>query len=339
MQRGRKSWDEAVALECLICSAERRRRAWLMTDDAEHIRPEFGVAPYITHMNRPKHLASQERARIFAQYHGRQLLWYRARDVPTSGEIMSLRGEELQRARERWWKRHDQHTNGIMGLMPLVYDLPIIFTQTVDALRKIYKFTRGLLKGWELSEYDAAVVRGSTEPEIVLERCPKRLLIKKNGQDMLQHYNLEPQMYALAPRRSDWSVDPDGLNMVRRLGFTCAPDIGATIHSVTGQEFAAIILDLRHLWDRVNLESMLMAFIGMSRVKTADGLLLAAPFSPCLFRQGQLPGPSTLMEFLRGHISEERLQEVVEEVEQARRTQRPNLLSMWGRVKTPLAFS
>ena len=67
--------------------------------------------------------------------------------MPTSGDIKGLHGDALQAARGKWWKRHDQHTNGIMGLMPLVYGLPVRFTRTVDALRKIHKFTRGVLIG------------------------------------------------------------------------------------------------------------------------------------------------------------------------------------------------
>ena len=62
----------------------------------------------------------------------------------------------------------------------------------------------------------------------------------------------------------------------------------------------AIIADLCHFDQRPNYESMLMGYIGLSRVKGADGLLLSEILAPMLFRQGPLPGPSLLIEFLSG---------------------------------------
>ena len=88
------------------------------------------------------------------------------------------------------------------------------------------------------------------------------------------------------------------------------------MHSVTGQEFDFEILDLKPYWDNVNLESMLMAYIGLSRVKSADGLLLVEPFSPLLFKQGDLPGPTVLMQFLRQEITEDSLPHRLEEAEE-----------------------
>ena len=79
-----------------------------------------------------------------------------------------------------------------------------------------------------------------------------------------------------------------------------------------------------------NMEAMMMAYIGMSRVKRADGLLLVEPFSPCLFQQGSVPGPSVLMEYLRGHLKHEELKEVLENLEETKRRDRVTILTMPG---------
>ncbi len=237
-------------------------------------------------------------------------------DWPIAGDIKGLHGDALRQHRERWWKRHDKHTNGIPGLFPLIYDLPVCFTHKVDQARKIYKFTRGKLKGWDLQDIDAATVRASDEPEIVLERLPRRLIVEIAGTGMLQHLDLDPQHFAVNPRKVTWSVDAAGTCQLQRTGFPLVVDFGATIHSVTGQEFDFEILDLNSFWTNANLESMLMAYIGLSRVKKADGLLLVEPFSPCLFQQGTHPGPCILMEFLRGHIAEEDLPKRLEAAEE-----------------------
>ena len=46
------------------------------------------------------------------------------------------------------------------------------------------------------------------------------------------------------------------------------------------------------------LEDMLRAYIIRSRIKEADKIMLAQPYSPQLFRQGLLPGPQLLLDVL-----------------------------------------
>ena len=48
---------------------------------------------------------------------------------------------------------------------------------------------------------------------------------------------------------------------------------------------------------------MLAAYIGLSRVRRKEALLIAEPFSPALFCHGQPPGPEILMKVLRREIA------------------------------------
>ena len=55
--------------------------------------------------------------------------------------------------KERWLEFHDRYTNGIPGLLPLVVDLPIRFTEAIDKKSReqgVFKHTRGVLRTWEL---------------------------------------------------------------------------------------------------------------------------------------------------------------------------------------------
>eukprot|EP00973_Karenia_brevis_P051643 7171859-Karenia_brevis.AAC.1 len=119
-------------------------------------------------------MASQKRVLTFAQYNHAQVLWMRATDIPKSDSLKGIRGEELEKRRLGWLQQHDQNTGGIMGLCPLTYNCPMRFTMTVDASRRIFKYTRCHLIGWELHDRDEERVTGCSEPEIVLERLPKR---------------------------------------------------------------------------------------------------------------------------------------------------------------------
>ena len=59
------------------------------------------------------------------------MLWCLAQDWPLTAEEDALTVEQLQQQREAWLLAHDQRTNGIMGLLPLVHDMPVRFTDSV----------------------------------------------------------------------------------------------------------------------------------------------------------------------------------------------------------------
>ena len=65
-------------------------------------------------------------------------------------------------------------------------------------------------------------------------------------------------------------------------------------------------------------------YIALSRVKKADDLLLAQPFSPALFRQGKQPWATLLLASLRGELPEAELKARAKEQEQ--RLETPTLL-------------
>ena len=89
-----------------------------------------------------------------------------------------MKGEALSRNRKHWLRRHDQQTNGLPGVFPCVFNLPVRFTHSVDPERKIFKFTVGRLLGWELQDVDHARVQACTDAEMVLKRLPKLLFVK-----------------------------------------------------------------------------------------------------------------------------------------------------------------
>ena len=55
-------------------------------------------------------------------------------------------------------------------------------------------------------------------------------------------------------------------------------------------------------------------------MRNADGLLLVQPYSPELFRLGDLPGPRLLMEALRGKVTPQQLKKEWRAVEKDKRS-------------------
>ena len=78
-------------------------------------------------------------------------------------------------------------------------------------------------------------------------------------------------------------------------GSPIAPDCGGTAHAYCGTALPATLGDLLPWLNKPTLEDMRRGYIIRSRVKEADKIILAQPYSPYLFRQGLLPGPNLLV--------------------------------------------
>ena len=103
----------------------------------------------------------------------------------------------------------------------------------------------------------------------------------------------------MKPRIREWATDTAGYAKVRRLGFAVVPEFGGTIHGYCGETLDAILLDLLEWHRKPTMEDMHKAYVGRSRTRKVDQILLVQPYSPHLFRQGQMPGPTILMDVLR----------------------------------------
>ena len=60
-------------------------------------------------------------------------------------------------------------------------------------------------------------------------------------------------------------------------GFPVVPDFAGTIHSYTGENLPTGIVDCLSVEDTPRPEDQWKAYIGVSRLTSADGLLLAPP--------------------------------------------------------------
>ena len=163
-----------------------------------------------------------------------------------------------------------------MGLFPMVYDLPVTFTCTVDKKRKLYKYAQGRIIGWTLDEADEKRVRESMDSEIMLEKQPTVIFIRRVGEGMPQHEDLEPEVYALKPRSSDWAVDPPrNDNWIKRFGFPLVPDFAATVHAVTGGQLPTLIGEMDTFDATPSQEDALKGYIIISRVESANNIAIA----------------------------------------------------------------
>ena len=219
--------------------------------------------------------------------------------------------ESLQKKREAWLQLHDRQTAGVMGLLPLVQDLPMRMTETIHVHdRRLYKHMRCRLKGWEVKETELEQIQNTQEPEVVLQRQPQSLLLEFEGPGETK------EVHRLQPKYVTWTRDKAGNAKVRRKGFTIVPDFAGTAHGYCGDTLEQSKGDLLEWYRTPTMDAMLRGYIIRSRVREVDRSLLIQPYSPKLFSQGVLPGPTLLLEAQRGAVKGKALERAWKKAQQ-----------------------
>ncbi len=162
--------------------------------------------------------AQQLRAVNFAKATNRQVLWVIARDeVLTKGDETSAL--DIERRQERFLELHDRDTAGIMGMLPLVLDMPMRFTYSENREQGVFKHSRSHLRGWILTEQERQRIQDIQDPEIVLQDRPLKLLIEVETatKEMPDIYG--KGIYVLTLQHRPWTVDVAGNVKILRSGF------------------------------------------------------------------------------------------------------------------------
>jgi len=239
-----------------------------------------------------------------------------------------MKGESLQKRKQTWLKYSDDRTAGIMGLLPLVQGMPMRCTDNIDRDRQLYKHTRVTLEGLELDPVDVQILDTCTDAEYVLTLPPLALFVRREMQEFESDDAERARVERVELVRRSWSPDTENNVHVNRRGFQVVPNFAGTIHSFVGASLDAALLDCLHFSRTPKLEEQLKGYLGISRVRTAAGLLIVQPYHPMLFRQGCLPGPELLMQFWRGQLAETEIQAKWEELEKAAKKQEKRLDKM-----------
>ena len=232
---GDANWRRRRSQECEKCAAERKRRCRVL--DSSDLSPNlendirFADAPYIHAFNEPKYHASQIRALHFARARKTIVLWFFAEDRPLT-QHSEILGEamDLNERRKQWSRYHEMKTGGIMGLQPLVHDMPLRITQT-DHERKdkgFFKNNRCRLWGWQLHHVDEREYAKCTMQEMVLQYMPLCLLVKFPNATWIEDENLGPGIGKLFPKYNVWGLDKDWSVKIERHGFFIASDFSGT---------------------------------------------------------------------------------------------------------------
>ena len=170
--------------------------------------------------------------------------------------------EKREEAKERLLKYHDRETGGIPGLLPLVKNLLIRFTDALGRAAKeqgVFKHTRGILHGWELPEFENERVKLLTDWEIVLQKRPAKLFIEVPTGTKLMPLIGGQRMYTLSTQARPWSMGKGNAMKLKRYGFPIVPDFGGTAHAYCGSTLPAAIGDCLSWTTKPQRDAMLRA--------------------------------------------------------------------------------
>ena len=110
-------------------------------------------------------------------------------------------------------------------------------------------------------------------------------------------------VFSMRPLQTCWHLDRECTVEIWRKGFPLVPNFSSTIDSATGQTLHAAVPDLGDEYCPPSHTGAMKGYIALSRVREADGLLIAQPFSPLLFNMGAQPWPTLLFDVQRGRVS------------------------------------
>ena len=102
---------------------------------------------------------------------------------------------------------------------------------------------------------------------------------------------------------SGQGMDPEN----RKARLSIASDFSGTAHSFQGANLEAVIADCNDWSAMPSRKDQLTAYMCLNRIESADALRIVQPFSPQLFRQGDLPGPNFFLKFWQKEMTSEDL--------------------------------
>jgi hypothetical protein len=166
----------------------------------------------------------------------------------------------------------------------------------------IHNGARGILKAWQLSERDEATLKQQSCDEVILQDLPKYLFLEMQTPMKEDYPGVPKKWFPMATVTKYWCLDTDGSIDICRRGFPLVPDFATTIDAATGQTLSSALPDLGDEFSTPSQYAGMRGYIALSRVTSADALLIAQPFNPLLFRSGKQSFPALLFDVLMGRV-------------------------------------
>jgi hypothetical protein len=256
--------------------------------------------------NDVKYDTNKNRAQKYANEMNAAVTFAQAKDTPSLEALREKPG--LVAEKLSWLQRHDRESGDLYGMLPLVHGMPMSLTDHIDRnpKKQLLRGKIGYLHSWVVQSSDCSEF---SEGVRILEKLPKVVFMKYDDAEWTLPGLSEKGLYPIVPKKAVWFLDKGRKNpqlRISRQQAPLAPAFAITAHASQGQTLRAAIVDLQIGKGTNSISS----YVAITRVRTAEDLLIYRAFARELFTRGPPEGPELLLKTLRGeHVDWKAIEE------------------------------
>jgi hypothetical protein len=251
-----------------------------------------------------KHEICKVRAAQHARETGQRVVWSPAEDTAKADAL--IHDKDLRAKKKEWLQYHHRKCNSLWGMLPLVVGMRVALVDHLDRSDKcLLRGSTGTLLSWVL---DPREPDHANKGDIILRYPPKALIVRFDDSKWSLDGMPEPGTYPVKLQTKCWHVDSNRKQPVLRVSrkqLPVGPDYARTAYSTQGLTLDAAFVDL--CFDEIT--NIATAYVALSRVRSADDILIMQPFELSLFQKGIPVGPKMLLKKLRGEDIKEDIAE------------------------------
>ena len=276
--------------ECPICHAERDTKRLVAVDaDDPRFVEGFSMARGIFHTNGVKCHVNKLRAEQWARQHG-QIIYYAVATDKVSSRALHEK-PDIAQDKLTWLQRSDADCGNRYGVLPLCIGMPVQAREHLHRKDfKILKGCHGTICGWSSIETETAAADGA----VIWNKLPDYIFVRFETRTRWTIPGIDQEnVFPVSIQSAQWFLDAGRANpqlKVTRYQFPIAPDFADTFYGAQGSTIEpGVIVDM------VGADPI-AAYIGMTRSRTRQKILIYRPFPLAPFQAGLPLGRQLLLD-------------------------------------------
>ena len=276
--------------ECPICHTERDTKRLVAVDaDDPRFVEGFSMARGIFHTNGVKCHVNKLRAEQWARQQG-QIIYYAVATDKVSSRALHEK-PDIAQDKLTWLQRSDADCGNRYGVLPLCIGMPVRAREHLHRKDfKILKGCHGTICGWSRVETETAAADGA----VIWNKLPDYIFVRFETRTRWTIPGIDQEnVFPVSVQSGMWFLDAGRANpqlKVTRYQFPIAPDFADTFYGAQGSTIEpGVIVDM------VGADPI-AAYIGMTRCRTRQKILIYRPFPLAPFQEGLPLGRQLLLD-------------------------------------------
>ena len=276
--------------ECAGCRTEREsKRLVAVAPDDPRFAEGFSLARGVFHTNGVKCHVNKLRAEQWARQRG-QVIYYAVATDKVSARALHEK-PDIAHDKLTWLQRSDADCGNRYGVLPLCIGMPVQAREHLYRKEfKILKGCHGTVCGWSRIETETASADGA----IIWNKLPEYIFVRFETRTRWTIPGIDQEnVFPVSVQSGLWFLDAGRANpqlKVTRYQFPIAPDFADTFYGAQGSTIEpGVIVDM------IGADPI-AAYIGMTRCRTRQKILIYRPFPLAPFQEGLPLGRQLLLD-------------------------------------------